>query len=210
MIPRSFLLSPANLGGARAKALLSPTANFDLARRLQAGDPVTLGEVFCFVSSLYFRGKLSYAAAFAQPREGVEPVLVITPSNGLRPPSEKVTLAGLRRWAGISIDLEEARYTRPMLRDARRLAETLASHPEAELVLLGSIASTKYVELLQPSLGPWLRFPSCFVGRGDMSRGSLLLSAVTEGRPLDYARLVGALRHGPRPPRLRTRAVSHR
>jgi hypothetical protein len=58
------------------------------------------------------------------------------------------------------------------------------------------------VDVLAPVLGDRLRFPAEFVGRGDMSRGGLLLRCVAEGRELGYIPLAGAARHGPRPPRL--------
>ena len=73
-------------------------------------------------------------------------------------------------------------------------------------MLLGSVASAKYADLLAPVLGARLLFPSDFVGRGDMSRGGLMLRCVAEGRELPYVRLVGAQRHGPRPARLSPRA----
>jgi len=41
-----------------------------------------------------------------------------------------------------------------------------------------------------------------FVGRGDMSRGGLLLRSVRYEVELDYVPVAGAVRHGPRPPRL--------
>ena len=41
-----------------------------------------------------------------------------------------------------------------------------------------------------------------FVGRGDMSRGGLLLRHARSGVELDYLPLRGATRHGARPPRL--------
>ena len=202
MSPRIFLLSPASTGGERAQLVFNPEARFDLARRLRTREGVMLGEAFSFLSGLYFRGKLQYALTFAQPPEGVHGVLVITPSRGLRPPWERATLDTLRRFAEVPIDLREPRYTKPLLRDARALASALAPHPEAEVVLLGSIASGKYVELLSATLGDRLRFPSYFVGRGDMSRGGLLLRSVAAGRELDYVPVAGAVRHGPRPPRL--------
>lgn len=200
---RLFLLSPANLGGERARFIFNPKATFDLARRLHAGEGVMMGEVFTFVSGLYFRGKLSYGLTFARPPEGVEGVQVITPTQGLRPAWENVTLEGLRRSATVDIDLQEPRYTKPLMRDALRLAAALEPHPEAEVVLLGSIASGKYVELLQAALGARLRFPAEFVGRGDMSRGGLLLRAVAASTELTYVPLAGAQRHGPRPARLK-------
>ncbi|MGH9256065.1 MAG: hypothetical protein ACRD3C_16015, partial [Vicinamibacterales bacterium] len=74
--------------------------------------------------------------------------------------------------------------------------------PECEVVLLGSVASGKYVDLLVPIFGRQLLFPHLFVGRGDMSRGGLMLRSVAAGLELDYVPLEGAVRHGPRPPRL--------
>jgi hypothetical protein len=70
------------------------------------------------------------------------------------------------------------------------------------VVLLGSIASPKYVDVLSNIFDRRLVFPTAFVGRGDMSRGGLLLRSVTAGRELEYAPLIGAVRHGPRPPKL--------
>lgn len=203
MSPRIFLLSPASTGGERAQLVFNPEARFDLARRLRTREGAMLGEVFAFLSGLYFRGKLQYALAFARPPEGVSGIHVITPSRGLLPPWERTTLDTLRRFAQVPIDLREPRYTKPLLRDTRALAAALDPHPEAQVVLLGSIASGKYVELLSSVLGERLLFPSDFVGRGDMSRGGLLLRCVAAGRELDYVPVAGAVRHGPRPPRLK-------
>ena len=41
-----------------------------------------------------------------------------------------------------------------------------------------------------------------FVGRGDMSRGGLLLRHASNGVELDYAPIAGAVLHGKRPPKL--------
>jgi hypothetical protein len=202
MTPRIFLLSPASTGGERAQLVFNPGARFELAQRLRTREGAMLGEVFSFLSGLYFRGKLQYALAFARPPAGVVGIHVITPSRGLLPPWQRTTLATLGAFAKVPIDLREPRYTRPLLRDTRALAKALEPHPEAEVVLLGSIASGKYVELLSEVLGPRLRFPSAFVGRGDMSRGGLCLRCVASGQELDYVPVAGAVRHGPRPPRL--------
>src|ERR687892_1033862 len=191
--PRVFLLSPAHCGGERAGLLLSPRASFDLARRLRAAEGVTLGEVFSFLSGLYFRGKLAYAQRFGLP-------LVITPDAGLRPPDERVTLAALQASARVDIHAANPRYRRPLLASARVVAETVG--PAGPITLLGSIASDKYVEVLLEVFGERLTFPSAFVGRGDMSRGGLLLRCVREGAELDYVAVAGATRRGPRPPRL--------
>jgi hypothetical protein len=196
---RVFLLSPASCSGGRAAVLTNPRAEFDLARRLREGG-APLGETFAFLSGLYFRGKLAYAQAFAAPPPGTPGVLVITSGGGLRRPEERITLATLRRFAGVPIDAGERRYLEPLLRDALRLADQAG--PECEFVLLGSIASEKYREPLGAVFGTRLRFPPTFVGRGDMSRGGLLLRCVDAGQELEYAVVNGSERHGPRPPRL--------
>ena len=73
---------------------------------------------------------------------------------------------------------------------------------DARIVLLGSIATGKYVDPLLTVFGERLLFPESFVGRGDMSRGGLLLRATREGTELEYASLAGSERHGRRPPKL--------
>jgi hypothetical protein len=190
--PRVFLLSPAHCGGERAALLLSAGARFDLARRLRAGG-APLGEVFTFLSGLYFRGKLAYAQRFGSP-------LVITANAGLRPPGEHVTLSALQAAARVDIRAGDPRYCRPLAASARAIAHTLAA--EVPVTLLGSIASDKYVPLLLEVFGDRLTFPAAFVGRGDMSRGGLLLRAVRAGVELDYVPVAGAVRRGRRPPRL--------
>jgi hypothetical protein len=190
--PRVFLLSPAHCGGERAGLLMAPGASFELARRLRAAE-ATLGEVFAFCSSLYFRGKLAYAERFGLP-------LVITPNAGLRPADDRIDLAALRAAARVDIRAGNARYRTPLLASARAVAETLG--PDAPVTLLGSIATDKYVDVLLDVFGERLTFPPAFVGRGDMSRGGLLLRAVRAGVELEYAPVAGAVRHGPRPPRL--------
>jgi hypothetical protein len=174
-------------------------ADHDLARRLRGPQGAELGEVFAFVSSLYFRGKLAYARAFARPPRGAAGVHVITPCDGLKAPETKVRVRDLERFGDVEVHPEEDRYRRPLLRDLSSLAPTWA---EAEVVLLGSVASRKYADLLAPVLGDRLLFPSDFVGRGDMSRGGLMLRSAAAGRELPYVPLVGAQLHGPRPARL--------
>jgi hypothetical protein len=163
------------------------------------GEGAELGEVFSFVSSLYFRGKLAYSRAFARPPRGSSGVHVITPCDGLRAPESSLRVGDLRRYADVPIDLDEERYRGPLLRDLTALAQAWW---EAEVVLLGSIASPKYVDLLTSVLGDRLFFPADFVGRGDMSRGGLMLRSVQQQRELSYVPLAGAARHGPRPARL--------
>jgi hypothetical protein len=204
-MPRVFLLSPANCGGTRAKQVLSPRASFSLAERLRSREGASLGEIFAFVSGLYFRGKLTYARRFAAPPEPDHPVVgagvhVITPNAGLRSPDTLVTSAAVRAFAGADVHPGNAAYRRPLERSARALAAELG--PSCDVVLLGSIASPKYIDVLLAIFGERLRFPIEFVGRGDMSRGGLLLRKAAEGAELDYVPVEGAVRHGARPPKL--------
>jgi hypothetical protein len=180
--------------------VLSPRAAFGLARAVQSTEGAPLGEVFRFASGLYFRGKLAYAAAFAAPPRGVPGGLVIAPGAGLVDPATPVRADDLRAFGAVPVDASEPRFRAPLERDARALAERLGRVGDA--VLLGSIASPKYVEPLLAILGDRLLFPVDFVGRGDMSRGGLMLRAARAGTELAYLPVGGALRHGPRPPRL--------
>lgn len=197
---RIYLLSPAWCGGRRAHLLLSGKGEFDLARRLRGPEGASLGETFTFLSGLYFRGKVAYARAFSLPPAGLPGALVITPRLGLRNPEERMTLSLLRRLAKVPIDPEDPRFRRPLVRDARRLAA--AAGPECHFILLGSIASGKYLDILSEVFGERLRVPAEFVGRGDMSRGGLMLRRAEEGRPLRYIRSSGAILRGKRPARL--------
>lgn len=198
---RTFLLSPAYAGGRRAQMLLNGRAEFELARRLRAADAVSLGEVFVFLSGLYFRGKLAYANAFARP--DLSRVLVITPTRGLLPAATLVTLADLREFAEVDIEEGDPRYRRPLERDLRRLVRQLT--PQCEVVLLGSVATGKYISVLLEILRERIRFPAEFVGRGDMSRGGLLLRCAVDRTELSYIPVEGAVRKGKRPPKLTPR-----
>jgi hypothetical protein len=185
--------------------VLSERAQFDLAARLRGAQGVALGEVFAFVSGLYFRGKLAYSLEFARPPEPGLPLtgsgaLVITPIAGLRGVETPITVEALRAFAAVDIDAQNARYRDPLIASARTLLEEIG--PDCEVVLLGSIASAKYVDVLTKVFGTRLLFPIDFVGRGDMSRGGLLLRCVRAGQELRYEPVIGAVRHGPRPARL--------
>jgi hypothetical protein len=189
---RVFLLSPANCRGRRAQQVLSPTATFPVAARLRA-EGVPIGELFAHMSALYFRGKLTYAQKFGR-------ALVITPDQGLMPAETPVTSEVLLRFAGADIRLDNPAYRGPLEETARALASD--EPDQVEFVLLGSVASEKYVEVLSAVFGTRLIFPSAFVGRGDMSRGGLLLRAAAAGIELEYTAVLGAIRRGARPPKL--------
>jgi len=185
--------------------MLSPKAGFDLARQLQSDAGAPIGDVFSFVSGLYFRGKLAYARRFTRPPDPSEPVaaggvLVITPNAGLRSVDTPVTMDSFRGFAEVDIDSRNARYRAPLEQAARALLSAVG--PDCEVVLLGSVASGKYVDLLLPIFGDRLMFPPDFVGRGDMSRGGLMLRCVAAGFELPYVPIAGAVRHGQRPPKL--------
>jgi hypothetical protein len=204
---RVFLLSPANAAGKRAQLLLREAATFGLAQRLRNGG-LALGEAFSFISGLYFRGKLAYASAFAAPPDGAPGVLVITACAGLMSPAALITRTDLCEISAAPVEASEPRYRIPLERDARRLCKQLGD--DCEVVLLGSVATPKYVEPLLAIFGERLVFPSEFAGRGDMSRGGLMLRCVREGVELDYVSIATGERHGPRPAKLPKMIVSSR
>jgi len=154
--------------------------------------------VFTFVSGLYFRGKATYADAFGRPPPGLAGGLVISPAEGLRFLFERVTVERLRSWAHVDIDEHNRRFTGPLVEHATAL--DLAHGHHTRFVLLGSVASDKYVRPLMRVFGERLLFPPDFVGRGDMSRGALLLRAARAARELGYEPVAGSSRHGPRAP----------
>jgi hypothetical protein len=206
---RIFLLSPAYAGGERARMILRERAQFELARRLRdSSRGASIGEVFTFLSGLYFRGKIAYANAFARPPRGTPGVVVITPTRGLIDARTRIRLDDLREFAAVDIHENDPRYRLPMERDARRLAAKLPA--QSEVILLGSIATGKYVDVLLSSFGDRLRFPAEFVGRGDMSRGGLMLRCAADGQELSYLPVVGAIVSGKRPPKLAPRRYAAR
>jgi len=200
---RIFLLSPANLSGIRAGYVLRDNAESDLACRLRHGG-VSLGELFAFLSSLYFRGKLAYARAFSAPPLGLSGSYVITATAGLVDPETIVTLEQVREMATGKIETDDRRYRDSFDLSCRMLSKSISEsiNKECDIVLLGSIATPKYVEPLLQAFGECLLFPSEFVGRGDMSRGGLMLRAVEAQTELAYAPVLNATRHGARPPKL--------
>ena len=200
---RIFLLSPAYAGGERARMVLRDQAQFPLARKLRAKTGAPIADVFTFVSGLYFRGKIAYANAFARPARGTSGVLVITPTFGLIDARTRIRLDDLREFAEVNIHEDDPRYRMPIKRDARELAAKLPV--QSEVILLGSIATGKYVDVLLANFGERLRFPADFVGRGDMSRGGLMLRCAADRQELSYIPVAGAIVNGKRPPRLAPR-----
>ena len=182
---RIFLLSPASSSGKRAALLFSDRAEFDIAIRVRKQPGAPLGEVFSFLSGLYFRGKLTYALEFQDPPPRRAPgIQIITPSDGLYSPGTLVTLDDLERFAAVPIDAAESRYRYPLERDAAKIAERIG--PRCQVVLLGSVATGKYVDVLLPIFGDRLLFPKEFLGHGDMARGGMLLQRAAAGIELTY------------------------
>ena len=181
-----FLISPARTNGLRAEQLA--VSRSPMGEALRTGQ-APIGDVFTWLSALYFRGKLTYAHVFAPRR-----TYIMAPGVGLVPASHRIGVAALRAMAAIEIESEA--FAAPLRRDAERLRH------RGRVVLLGSIATGKYVDTLLEVFGARLVFPAAFVGRGDMSRGGLLLRAARAGEPLEYAPVQGAVRHGRRPPKL--------
>ena len=219
MNARVFLLSPARLDGKRAQAVRSPRAGGTIATRLRSREGMPIGDVFRYLSGLYFRGKLAYAQRFAAPPEIAVPApradvwtppdparswigsgaLVMTANRGLLPAETHVCMEHLDAFAATDIHESAPTFVGPLRRDAFALREVLG---DGEVVLLGSIAKGKYTAPLVEVFGDRLLFPADFVGRGDMSRGGLLLRAVEAGTELTYTKVRGATLHGKRPPKL--------
>ena len=200
---RIFLLSPAFAGGRRAQMILSEKAKFDLARKLRKKEGATIAEVFTFLSGLYFRGKITYANAFACIPNGDCGVFVITPTRGLIDARTTIRLADLREFAAVEIDETDPRYRKPLEKSVRELTKILTT--DCDVVLLGSIATGKYVDVFLKYFKDRLRFPADFVGRGDMSRGGLMLRCAADRQELEYNSVTGAVRSGKRPPKLTPR-----
>ncbi len=200
---RIFLLSPAYAGGRRAQMILRETAKFDLAKKLRSRRGASIAEVFTFLSGLYFRGKIAYAETFARSANGASAVFVITPTRGLVDAQTRIRLEDLREFAEIDIDENDPRYRKPLERDAGLLARKLSI--TSDVVLLGSIASGKYVDVLLANFQKKLCFPADFIGRGDMSRGGLMLRCAHDRQELRYIPVAGAIRNGKRPPKLTPR-----
>jgi hypothetical protein len=198
---RIFLLSPAYAGGRRAQMILRERAEFELAKKLRSKHGATVAEVFTFLSGLYFRGKIAYANTFSG--SGDCGVFVITPTRGLIDARSTITFSDLLEFATVEIEAADPRYKRPLERTVRQLAKNLP--PDCEIVLLGSIASGKYVDIFLKHFRERLLFPADFVGRGDMSRGGLMLRCAADRTELRYISVAGAVLNGKRPPKLTPR-----
>ena len=183
MTSNVFLLSPANVSGLRAKQLMSPRAQFEAAVMYRSPEGVPIGLAFAFMSALYFRGKITYALHFG----GVENTFVIAPGFGLVRADWRITEERMKTLRKTEVDVRIRNYRKPLEREAKALADRI-DH-DTRVVLLGSVASGKYVDVLWPIFGERLVFPAMFAGLGDMSRGGLLLRATRANQELEYTSL---------------------
>jgi hypothetical protein len=179
-----FVLSPANTEGRRAQFLIQDDTTNDIADALRGPAGASLGDVFTFMSQLYFRGKRSYAEHFANPPAGTSGVLVIVPGYGLLDVNTRIAVADLRAIACVDVDRRQPRFRNPFVRDVKRLDRRLTASDR--VVFLGSVATDKYLDILSDGLGERLFVPESFAGRGSMSRGALLLRCVAADAPLSY------------------------
>jgi hypothetical protein len=196
---RIFLLSPAKAGGRRYSYLLREQADFELAKRLQQG-AATIGEIYSFISGLYFRGKMAYAEAFRAAPCGLPPAVIIVPGAGLIPPEKLTDVGQLQAIAEVAVAESNPNFRDALLEAAKMLDQQ--TDGACSYVLLGSVASGKYTGPLLEVFGERLLFPVDFVGRGDMSRGGLMLRSAHSGTELSYVPVQGARLRGIRPPRL--------
>lgn len=179
---RIFLLSPANASGVKGQRLLAPHSESEFVQRLRSCG-IPLGEVYRYISSLYFRGKLDYARRFQLPPQGVPGVHVIT-GGGLMLPETLVTQEELRHISAVAIDEKNAEYRNALQRDLTGLRERLSC--DTEVVLLGSVATQKYISPLREVFGERVYYPTEFLGLGDMSRGGIMLRCCAGGAELEY------------------------
>ncbi|HET7534895.1 MAG TPA: hypothetical protein VFJ90_00475, partial [Candidatus Didemnitutus sp.] len=102
----------------------------------------------------------------------------------------------LAAYGRTDIDATDPKYRGPLKHDARKLARKIGARGQA--ILLGSIATPKYRDALVEIFGDRLYFPTDFIGRGDMSRGALLLRAARADHELPYTRVADAVFTGRR------------
>jgi hypothetical protein len=189
-----FLISPATAHGPRALSLRRPDASSVLARRLRE-EGVPLGDVFSFLSGLYFRGKLEYARAFArEPDEQTGGVRIITMTDGLVSPDALISRRDLDRYAecteGVTAALSSLKET--ALAFSERIGAT------ADIILLGSVGTGKYTDLLAPIFGERLLFPRDVLHIGQLARGALFLKRARERHELEYVPVAEIARAGRR------------
>lgn len=184
-----FLLSPANVNGRRAEHFTRKGASGALALGYQAGE-LAIDEAFAYISALYFRGKVAYAREFGSGRGEVSGAQIIVPGFGLVPFGWVLDAERMKKLRRTSVDAATPAYRKPLERSVRALASELRG--DDRVVLLGSLATGKYLDVLVPLLGERLMYPALFAGTGDMRRGALMLRAAAARAELAYEPVVAA------------------
>jgi hypothetical protein len=174
-------------------ALRRPGATSALASRLRE-EGVPLGDVFSFLSGLYFRGKLEYARAFARVPDVRDGIHVITMTDGLVSPDARISAEDLERYALCADGAAAAVAT--LEHTAMTLSRRLGS--DAEVVLLGSVSTGKYTDLLAPIFGDRLLFPRDVLHIGQLARGALFLRHARDREELGYMAVTEIVRAGRR------------
>lgn len=165
-----------------------------LARRLRAGS-ASLGEVFSFLSGLYFRGKLEYALTFARSVNGeTREVHIITMIDGLVSPDTLISATDLDRYADYQGSAPAP--TSRLEATARALRDRVGQ--DAEVVLLGSVGTGKYTDVLTPIFGRRLLFPRDVLHAGQLARGAIFLQRARERQELEYVPVADIVRTGGR------------
>ena len=100
--------------------------------------------------------------------------------RGAGPAQTVVTRSGLRRFAAVDIGAGEPRFRRPVP-PGRATARRVDPEATRRSCCWGRSRAAKYYEVVADVFGERLLFPPDFVGRGDMSRGGLLLRAARSG-----------------------------
>jgi hypothetical protein len=150
-----------------------------------------LGEVFSFLSGLYFRGKLEYARVFARAAGGdAREVHIITMTDGLVSPDAVISSADLERYADYQGSAPAT--TSPLEATVRALRDRVGS--DAEVVLLGSVGTGKYTDVLVPILGRQLLFPPDVLHAGQLARGAIFLRRAQAGQELEYVPVADIVR----------------
>jgi hypothetical protein len=126
--------------------------------------------------------------------------LVIVPGLGLLPPETVFSPEQLQATAQIEVDADNPAHHEALL-EAAASVDRATCH-QCSFVLLGSVASAKYTTALLKVLDQRLLFPAEFVGRGDLSRGGIMLRSAASRQELSYIPVSGAQLRGPRPARL--------
>ena len=183
---------------ARGLRLIDGSSASSLAQQLQTESGAPLCEVFAFLSSLYFRGKLAYARAFARPPHAMRGVFIVTPGAGLCT-KRRLSPRRPRRVCGGRGRSRNPHFVAPLLRDVQALVAS-ASSTRASCCSAASLRQVR--RAAAAGVRERLLFPADFVGRGDMSRGGLCCAPRAKASELDYLPVLGATRHGPRAARL--------